>query len=104
MKLAKWLGLGLVGVLATLLVLFAVLTMRASSRRSQHFETHRIQLALPAQGDATAIARGKHLMEARYGCMAWQGPRSCSPSCRQRRDPANRPTLTTSPPTDSGND
>lgn len=70
-----WKGAGavLAVLIAAALALYAVAARNTSLRLSQTFETHRIDLPLPAPGDAAAIARGKHLVEARYGCKACHG-------------------------------
>jgi mono/diheme cytochrome c family protein len=64
-------ALGAFGIVA--LSLFGVASAKARARLSQKFETHRIALALPDASDAAAVARGKHLVEARYGCNACHG-------------------------------
>lgn len=73
----KWLkrgAIGLGGVVALALGLYGVVAAKASSRLSQKFETHRIDLPLPSASDAAAVERGRHLVEARYGCNACHGP------------------------------
>lgn len=45
----------------------------ASKRLTRSYETHRIQLPLPADGDREAAARGRHLVHARYGCAGCHG-------------------------------
>lgn len=72
-KALKRTGMVLGGVVALALAFYALMAAKASSRLSQKFETHRIELPLPVAGDAAAIARGKHLVEARYGCKACHG-------------------------------
>jgi mono/diheme cytochrome c family protein len=66
-------GIALGAMLVSALLLFTVAAVKASSRLSRKFETHRIDLALPPPSDAAAIARGKHLVEARYGCNGCHG-------------------------------
>jgi mono/diheme cytochrome c family protein len=66
-------GIALGAMLVLALLLFAVAAVKASSRLTRKFETHRIDLALPQPSDAAAVARGKHLVEARYGCNACHG-------------------------------
>ena len=51
---------------------FAVVYVKASARMGRRFETHHIDLPLPAAGDLEAIARGKHLV-ARNGCDGCHG-------------------------------
>ena len=66
-------GMVLGGVIVSALALYSVAAAKAGSRLSQKFETHQIELPHPPPGDEAAIARGKHLVEARYGCMACHG-------------------------------
>jgi mono/diheme cytochrome c family protein len=69
---AKRTGLVLAGVAVTALGAYALVAIKVSARLSQKFETHHIGLSLPAP-DVEAIASGKHLVEARYGCQACHG-------------------------------
>ena len=55
------------------LLLFLVASVQASARLERKFETHRIELALPAASDTDAVARGQHLVQARYGCAGCHG-------------------------------
>ena len=55
------------------LLLFAVASVKASARLGRKFDTHRIDIPLPEASDAAAVARGKHLVEARYGCTVCHG-------------------------------
>lgn len=72
-KTLKTIGLAL-GALALLaLSLLALASVKASARLTRTFHTHRIALALPDAADQAAVARGKHLVEARYGCNACHG-------------------------------
>jgi cytochrome c5 len=68
---------------------FGWASLKASSRLSQKFESHRVEIPLPypldeKDGEANggdvaavamerAVARGKHLVEARYGCNVCHG-------------------------------
>ena len=71
-KVAKILGGVLGGLVLVALAGFALASMKASAKLSQHFESHRIDLPEPA-ALPEAIARGKHLVEARYGCNVCHG-------------------------------
>lgn len=67
------------GLIAVLLVLaggafaWASWTMRAALGRT--YDTHRIELQMPRDADAraAAVARGQHLVDARYSCTACHG-------------------------------
>ena len=72
-KILKRAGFAVAGLVAVGLISFKVAEGKANSRLSQKFTTHRLELALPDGNDAQAIARGKHLMSARYGCTACHG-------------------------------
>lgn len=72
-RLLKWGALGLAGVAATGVLSFALASAKANARLNQKFEVHRVELPLPHASDAAAVARGKHLVEARYGCSACHG-------------------------------
>jgi cytochrome c5 len=72
-KILKRIGIALGAVVLTALSLFAVASVKASARLGRKFETHRIELPLPDRADAAAVARGKHLVEARYGCNVCHG-------------------------------
>jgi mono/diheme cytochrome c family protein len=50
-----------------------VVSATASSRLSRKFETHRLDQPLPSAADAEAVARGQHLVTARYGCTSCHG-------------------------------
>lgn len=63
--------LGGVGVLAA--VLFGSAELKARARLGQKFETHRLDLPLPAANDQSAVLRGQHLVSARYGCLHCHG-------------------------------
>jgi mono/diheme cytochrome c family protein/cytochrome c2 len=69
----KGAAIGLGAIVVSTLLLFTVAAVKASSRLTRKFETHRIGLALPPPSDAAAVARGKHLVEARYGCNVCHG-------------------------------
>jgi mono/diheme cytochrome c family protein len=69
----KGAGIALGAIAAAALLLFAVAAVEASSRLGRKYETHRISLAPPPPSDAASVARGKHLVEARYGCNACHG-------------------------------
>ncbi|HET6336040.1 MAG TPA: cytochrome c [Polyangiales bacterium] len=69
----KGAGIALGGIVVSALLLFTVAAVKASSRLARKYETHRIGLALPQPSDAAAVARGKHLVEARYGCNVCHG-------------------------------
>ncbi len=66
-------GVILGGLFVASVGLYAVVAARAASRLGRRFETHRIELPLPEPGNEAAIARGQHLVEARYGCKACHG-------------------------------
>jgi len=66
-------GIALGAGLVAALLLFTVAAVEASSRLTRKFETHRIDLMLPPPSDAAAVARGEHLVEARYGCNGCHG-------------------------------
>jgi mono/diheme cytochrome c family protein len=69
----KGAGIALGALVGTALLLFTVAAVKASSRLTRKYETHRIDLTLPPPSDAEAVARGKHLVEARYGCNVCHG-------------------------------
>jgi mono/diheme cytochrome c family protein len=71
-KTLKRLGAALTVFVLLALLLFAVAHVKASARMGRKFETHRIDLPLPAAADLEAIARGKHLV-ARNGCDGCHG-------------------------------
>ncbi len=72
-KMWKRAGIAL-GVLLSLgLLSFGLAELKTRSRLSRKFDAHRIDLPLPPARDAAAIARGRHLVEARYGCSACHG-------------------------------
>ena len=72
-KLVKIATLAIGGVVASTLVGAAVVSLGASSRLSRKFDAHRMQLPLPSASDTAAVARGKHLVTARYGCTSCHG-------------------------------
>lgn len=72
-KLLHRIGVGLGGVLLLGLGSFGVASFKASARLGQRYDTHRVELPLPSAGDAEAVARGEHLVTARYGCAACHG-------------------------------
>jgi mono/diheme cytochrome c family protein len=71
-KNLKRLGAVLSALVLLALLLFAVAHVKASARMGRRFETHRIDLPLPAATDLEAITRGKHLV-ARNGCDGCHG-------------------------------
>lgn len=71
--LVKRIGIGVGSILAIGLALFGAASLKAGSRLSQLYETHRISLEPPPAGDPMPIERGKHLVTARYGCAACHG-------------------------------
>lgn len=62
---------GSIGVIG--LALFGAVSVAAAARLGKHYDAHRIALPLPSGADAAAIERGKHLVTARYGCVACHG-------------------------------
>lgn len=72
-RLLKRVGIGVGGLAALGLALFGAASAKASARLGTVYETHRIDLPLPAESDTAAIARGKHLVTARYACAACHG-------------------------------
>lgn len=72
----KWLKRALIGAGAFTLIAstgFFIVSAQASGRLERRFETHHHQLTLPAEPDPAAVARGKHLVHARYGCAGCHG-------------------------------
>ena len=72
-KTWKRVAIGLGGLAFAGLASIAAANLKAGSRLSQTFETHRVQLALPDAADTAAVSRGKHLVQARYGCAGCHG-------------------------------
>ncbi|HEY0465260.1 MAG TPA: cytochrome c, partial [Polyangiaceae bacterium] len=70
---SKRIGIALGGVGIFGLALFSAASIAARARLGKHYDTHRIALPLPAETDAAAVARGKHLFSARYGCAGCHG-------------------------------
>ncbi|HYP90425.1 MAG TPA: c-type cytochrome [Polyangiaceae bacterium] len=73
-KWGKRAAIAVAGVVVTGLASFGFVSMKAKARLAEHYETHRISLPLPAEADAAAVARGEHLVKARYACGACHGP------------------------------
>lgn len=72
-KVLKGAAVACAGLALSALLVVTVAGAKASSRLSRKFETHHVDLPLPAAADAAAVARGRHLVEARYGCNACHG-------------------------------
>ena len=72
-KVLKIGAMALGGLAASGLLLFAAASAKATSRLSQKFEAHSVDLPMPAASDEAAIERGRHLAEARYGCSSCHG-------------------------------
>lgn len=72
-KTLKRIALALGVLIALLGVAFAAAAMKAGAMLERKFETHRVKLAPPADGDSAAIERGEHLVRSRYGCAACHG-------------------------------
>ena len=72
-KSLKIAALAFDGVALTAFAGSVVVSATASSRLSRTFETHRVELPLPSATDTAAVARGEHLVTARYGCTSCHG-------------------------------
>jgi mono/diheme cytochrome c family protein len=72
-KYLKRIGIALGALTLVALSLFAVASVKASARLGRKYQTHRIEMPIPDASDAVAVARGKHLVEARYGCNVCHG-------------------------------
>jgi len=72
-RLLKVVGGGLGALALAALVVTTAAEVKARSRLGRKYETHRIDLPLPLTSDAAAAVRGKHLVEARYGCNVCHG-------------------------------
>lgn len=72
-KLVKFLGVGLGALVLAVVVALTVASFKAQARLAQKFESHRVTLP-PAEPLDEALARGKHLVDARYGCNICHGP------------------------------
>lgn len=70
-KLVKRLAIAIGGVVLAGGALFGIANAKASAQLSRKFEVHRV--ALPLAVDPSASERGKHLVEARYGCVGCHG-------------------------------
>ena len=66
-------GIALGAIALTGLTLFGSASVLAHARLGKHYDTHRLDLPLPAPTDAAAVARGEHLVRARYGCAGCHG-------------------------------
>ncbi len=72
-KLKKRVGIAFASSAALGLTLFGAASVGASMRLGKHYDTHRMDVPLPAESDTAAIERGKHLVTARYGCAGCHG-------------------------------
>jgi cytochrome c553 len=76
MKVLRAVGFVLVALLVAVLVLYAWASYAAGRKLARTYTTHAVDFPIPypasgqdsAQGAATALERGRHLVEARYGC------------------------------------
>ncbi|MEZ0333420.1 MAG: c-type cytochrome [Gemmatimonadales bacterium] len=72
MKVLKVFGVVVVAVILIGLALFGWASYAASRKLSRTYPTHTVDFPIPfpagEQGAAAALERGKHLVEARYGC------------------------------------
>lgn len=71
MKVLKWVGLGLAGLLALVIVLALVLNFVGSGRMSKASEVAVRSLEIPQ--DAETLARGEHLVTSVSGCAGCHG-------------------------------
>lgn len=71
--LMKRVGIAAGALVALGLALLGVASYQANARLDVHYDTHRLELSLPAEADGAAIVRGKHLVTARYGCAGCHG-------------------------------
>lgn len=72
-KLRRRIALALGAGAFLLLSSFGAASVKARLRLGKHYSTHRMALPEPARADAAAIERGRHLVTARYGCVACHG-------------------------------
>jgi cytochrome c553 len=81
MKILKVFGFVLVALLVAVLALYAWASYAAGRKLARTYTTHTADFPIPypasgqdsVQGAAAALERGKHLVEARYGCAECHG-------------------------------
>jgi mono/diheme cytochrome c family protein len=75
-KLLRTIGKGAAALLLLLLLGMFAATMKANAKLNRQFTTHQIDIPSPpprSDEERAAAARGKHLVDARYGCTACHG-------------------------------
>ena len=74
MKVLKILGIGLAVIALAGLLLYAWASYSASRKLSRKYATHTVDFPIPFRtARAEALERGRHLIQARYGCSECHG-------------------------------